>query len=236
MDSRMLIKTTWELKLGPGFGEAFWADSKCSCAGWSSSGFFCCPIFFSFRAAERGINRDTQLSCHSKGKGGSKVILSSFIKHLIDIKKLENLISVSAYFLGFFGFFFTQDTKIRGRISDSNFISSTLDTWPHFKDSFFQHLNFLFISFEPVTDKPWTWKLNKCCSLNQTSRLRFWNNDHNHRQPDKKNIKWSSPIIAKQYNVNAAKRTCLSVFFSTFKKTSKISAAAVLLKYCNSTF
>lgn len=58
MDSRMLRKTSWELKLGPDLGEMLWMTSAGSWTGWSSSGFFCCPIFFSLRAIEQGEGKE----------------------------------------------------------------------------------------------------------------------------------------------------------------------------------
>lgn len=64
MVSRMLRKTSWELKFRPDLGEIFWITSKGSWPGWSSSGFFCCPIFFSLRATNKGEKR-RGLKCYN---------------------------------------------------------------------------------------------------------------------------------------------------------------------------
>lgn len=43
----------------------------------------------------------------------------------------------------------THDKTIQRNNFRLHSISRILDTWPHFKGYFFQHLNFLFILFEP---------------------------------------------------------------------------------------
>lgn len=86
MDSRMLRKTTWELKVRPDFGEALCMTSK-SWTRWSSSGFFCCPIFFSLRATKQSKTFD-----HS-------ALIYNSASSIIEIQAFQNLSSEVSYLI-----------------------------------------------------------------------------------------------------------------------------------------
>lgn len=179
MDSRMLRKTTWELKFRPDLGETFCITSKWSWTGWSSSEFFCCPIFFSLRATNKRRNyKSVIISDITQGIAS----LCSHLTRLVFIRQSAQCVADYIKCHIFCTCNEMQTLKFRSVITSSQVLNiwliltdcSLSCSWsPDWFPSFT-------IQCDPLQLNA-ACRLNRWCSSDDTLRSSLSKNDHNHR-------------------------------------------------------